>query len=118
MTSSKNLSLWLVFPHQLVDQLPEGVETVAVMEEPLFFQQYAFHKQKLVFQRATMRCYADVLRKRGLDVRYVACEGKAVDLSVWVKQWGEEGFSEFQLYRWERDWESVKYCSDRCRKSV
>jgi hypothetical protein len=51
-------------------------------------------------------------------VRYFGCEGKAVDLSVWVKQWGEEGFSEFQLYRWERDWESVKYCSDRCRKSV
>ncbi|MFN4784761.1 MAG: DUF2256 domain-containing protein [Bacteroidota bacterium] len=20
--------------------------------------------------------------------------------------------------KWERDWESVKYCSDRCRKSV
>ena len=43
MTSSQNLSLWLVFPHQLFDQLPEGVETVAVMEEPLFFEQYVFH---------------------------------------------------------------------------
>ena len=74
------------------------------MEEPLFFQQYAFHKQKLVFHRATMRCYADGLRKRGLDVRYLGCEGKAVDLSVWVKQWGDEGFSEFQLYRPEDDW--------------
>ena len=39
MTLSQKLSLWLVFPHQLFDQLPEGVETVAVMEEPLFFQQ-------------------------------------------------------------------------------
>jgi deoxyribodipyrimidine photolyase-related protein len=104
VTSSLKTSLWLVFPHQLFDQLPEGVETVAVMEEPLFFQQYAFHKQKLVFHRATMRCYADGLRQRGLDVRYFGCEGKAVDLSVWVKQWGEEGFSEFQLYRPEDDW--------------
>jgi deoxyribodipyrimidine photolyase-related protein len=63
VTSTLKTSLWLVFPHQLFDQLPEGVETVAVMEDPLFFQQYAFHKQKLVFHRATMRCYADGLRQ-------------------------------------------------------
>jgi len=104
VTSSKNLFLWLVFPHQLFDQLPEGVETVAVMEEPLFFKQYEFHKQKLVFHRATMRCYADGLRQSGLEVRYFACEGKAVDLSVWVKQLGDEGFSEFHMYRLEDDW--------------
>lgn len=99
MTSSKNLSLWLVFPHQLFDQLPEGVETVAVMEEPLFFQQYAFHKQKLVFHRATMRCYADRLQKRGYSVRYFGCDNGLVDIGEYVKIWLEEGVSEFQLYR-------------------
>jgi hypothetical protein len=69
VTSSKNLSLWLVFPHQLFDQLPEGVVSVAVMEEQLFFNQYAFHKQKLVFHRATgantVRVYNPV--KNGLE---------------------------------------------------
>lgn len=77
---------------------------MAVMEEPLFFQQYAFHKQKLVFHRAAMRFYADALQQRGLDVRYFACEGKALDLSEFVKRWSDEGFSEFQLYRPEDDW--------------
>lgn len=57
-----------------------------------------------MFHRATMRCYADGLRQRGLDVRYFACEGKALDLSEFVKRWSDEGFSEFQLYRPEDDW--------------
>ena len=35
MTSTLKTSLWLIFPHQLFDQLPEGVETVAMMEEPM-----------------------------------------------------------------------------------
>jgi len=52
VTSTLKTSLWLVFPHQLFDQLPSGVETVVIVEEALFFHQYAFHKQKLVFHRA------------------------------------------------------------------
>jgi hypothetical protein len=46
VTSTLKTSLWLVFPHQLFDQLPSGVETVAIVEEALFFHQYAFHKPK------------------------------------------------------------------------
>lgn len=104
MTSSQNSSLWLVFPHQLFDRLPEGVDAVAVVEESLFFHQYAFHKQKLIFHRATMRCYADRLQKRGYSVRYFGCDDGPVDIGECVRIWFEKGVSEFQLYRLEDDW--------------
>ncbi len=104
MTSNLNASLWLIFPHQLFDQLPSGVETVAVVEDALFFHQYAFHKQKLVFHRATMRCYADRLRKRGLAVRYLGVEKGAVEIDACVRAWSEEGIAQIGLYRPEDDW--------------
>lgn len=78
--------------------------SVAVMEEQLFFNQYVFHKQKLVFHRATMRCYADRLQKRGYSVRYFGCDSGQVDIGECVKICFAEGVSEFQLYRPEDDW--------------
>jgi deoxyribodipyrimidine photolyase-related protein len=104
VTSTLKTSLWLVFPHQLFDQLPSGVETVAIVEEALFFHQYAFHKQKLVFHRATMRCYADGLSKRGLTVRYMGAEDGAVELDACVGAWSAEGITQLGLYRPEDDW--------------
>lgn len=104
MTSTLKTSLWLVFPHQLFDQLPSGVETVAIVEEALFFHQYAFHKQKLVFHRATMRFYADGLRARGLTVRYLGAEDGEVEMDACVRAWSEEGITQLGLYRPEDDW--------------
>lgn len=104
MTSTLKTSLWLVFPHQLFDQLPSWVETVAIVEEALFFHQYAFHKQKLVFHRATMRCYADGMRQRGLTVRYLGVENGAVEIDAYVRAWSEEGITQLGLYRPEDDW--------------
>jgi deoxyribodipyrimidine photolyase-related protein len=117
VTSFSTTSLWLVFPHQLFDQLPKGVDSVAVIEDALFFHQYAFHKQKLAFHRASMRCYADQLHRKGLTVRYLACEGDALTPADWVKRLGDEGFLSLHLYRPEDDWltqrlrEAAKSCS-------
>jgi deoxyribodipyrimidine photolyase-related protein len=50
----------LVYPHQLFWPHPaaEGAELVFLVEDPLFFRQYAFHKQKRMLHRATMKRYA------------------------------------------------------------
>jgi deoxyribodipyrimidine photolyase-related protein len=64
----------LVFPHQLFAsnaQLATTVERVCLIEDPLFFLQYRFHKQKLVLHRASMQFHADYLRQRGSIVDYV-----------------------------------------------
>ena len=50
----------LIYPHQLFADHPTktGADTVFLVEDPLFFRQYPFHKQKLMLHRASMRRYA------------------------------------------------------------
>ncbi|HQR44231.1 MAG TPA: cryptochrome/photolyase family protein, partial [Gemmatales bacterium] len=61
----------LVFPHQLFEHHPalHQAEMVFVIEEPLFFTQYAFHRQKLMLHRASMKRFAAGIRNK--PVRYV-----------------------------------------------
>ncbi len=58
----------LVLPHQLFDLHPAitGADRVVLVEEPLFFTQYAFHAQKLRFHRETMTRYRDRLLAQGV----------------------------------------------------
>lgn len=63
----------LVFPHQLFASNPAIVKTrpIYLVEENLFFLQYKFHKQKLVFHRSSMKTYQHDLESRGFNVEYV-----------------------------------------------
>jgi (6-4)DNA photolyase len=66
----------LVLPHQLfVEHLdvPRGTVHVLV-EHDLMFRQYPFHAQKLVLHRASMRRFADRLRREGHDVEVVGTD--------------------------------------------
>lgn len=67
-------SISLIFPHQLFKESPifETNAPVYLVEEYLFFRQYPFHKQKIAFHRATMKRYADFLRKeKNYEVHYI-----------------------------------------------
>jgi deoxyribodipyrimidine photolyase-related protein len=71
VTSSRPVRL--VFPHQLFLahlEAPPGTRFVLV-EDDLLFRQYAFHAQKLVLHRASMRRFATRLREAGFDVGVV-----------------------------------------------
>lgn len=63
----------IIFPHQLFELNPlldiEG--DVYLIEEFLFFRHYNFHKQKIAFHRATMKCYQQYLQKKGENVHYI-----------------------------------------------
>ncbi len=50
----------LIYPHQLFHAHPAatGADVVFIVEDPLFFRQYAFHRQKLILHRATMKRFA------------------------------------------------------------
>ena len=64
----------LIYPHQLFDPHPAlgGAKAAVLVEEPLLFKQYAFHKQKLLFHRATMKRYAArISAARKLTVHYI-----------------------------------------------
>ncbi len=76
----KNLNL--IFPHQLFADSPllENGDLILLVEEYLFFRQYAFHKQKLVFHRASMKAYAEYLLKQGRQVQYVEAHEEIADV--------------------------------------
>jgi deoxyribodipyrimidine photolyase-related protein len=70
----------LVYPHQLFrsEYIPSDTELIFLVEDPLFFgndRKYPvhFHKQKIVFHRASMQRYVEeVLWPAGFEVEYIA----------------------------------------------
>ncbi|MFM6915272.1 MAG: cryptochrome/photolyase family protein, partial [Aquirufa sp.] len=66
------MSAFLIFPHQLFEEaLAQEADVFYLVEADLFFKQYAFHKQKILFHRASMRAFADRLRAAGKTVEYI-----------------------------------------------
>jgi len=67
------MQVQLVFPHQLFDQSELGPDGGAIylIESDLFFLQYQFHQQKILFHRATMKYYAAQLAQKGCDFHYI-----------------------------------------------
>lgn len=63
----------LVFPHQLFEQHPAfaEVQTFWLIEDDLFFMRLPFHRKKLAYHRASMSYYAEKLRSKGFEVRYI-----------------------------------------------
>jgi deoxyribodipyrimidine photolyase-related protein len=63
----------VVFPNQLFAASPVLAEARAVLllEHPHFFRAFRFHQKKLLFHRASMKAYADVLTQKGYEVHYV-----------------------------------------------
>lgn len=63
----------LVFPHQLFEtsELINQCTTFILLEEELFFRQYAFHKSKLVFHTASMKAYSNYLLALDKEVIYI-----------------------------------------------
>ena len=59
-------AIGLIFPHQLFEEnpLPAQVDELYLIEERLFFIQYPFHRQKLVWHRATMKSHEEYLIKK------------------------------------------------------
>jgi len=75
----------LVFPHQLFAehlQAPAGTVFVLI-EDDLFFRQYAFHAQKLVLHRASMRRFASRLREAGYVVHCVDTDAHRASGERW-----------------------------------
>jgi deoxyribodipyrimidine photolyase-related protein len=66
----------LIYPHQLfriseTDAL-KGGRPVVLIEEPLFFTQFRFHKKKLILHRASMQAYKKYLETNGYEVTYLS----------------------------------------------
>ena len=76
----------LLFPHQLFQQheIFEICDTIYLIEEFLFFKQYAFHKQKIAFHRASMKALHAQLSDQELSVQYVDSQLDHSDIRVFI----------------------------------
>lgn len=76
---------FLIYPHQLFTDVRNlaGHDIAVLIEEPLFFSEFQFHKQKLVLHRASMKAYEDYLQKQGISTLYVEFHsiGKTTDIA-------------------------------------
>jgi len=73
----------IIFPNQLFEWLPFSgdvhsaenqlpiVNQIILVENELFFNQFKFHKIKLVLHRSTLKFYSDFLIKNGFNVEYI-----------------------------------------------
>ncbi|NAS12131.1 cryptochrome/photolyase family protein [Poritiphilus flavus] len=83
----------LIFPHQLFKDNPllANGHQFYLVEEWLFFRQYAFHKQKLAFHRMSMRYYAEYLKETGASVQYVEAREEISDVRKLIPFLKENG---------------------------
>lgn len=78
----------IIFPHQLFNQHPaiQPGRVCYLVEETLFFTQYKFHKQKIVFHRASMKAYCKFLLARQMNVEYVEATGNCADIRILLEE--------------------------------
>ena len=83
----------LVFPNQLFQINPalSKHRKVYLVEEWLFFNQFNFHKHKLVLHRASMRFYKNWLEKQGFLVEYIDAFTKESDCRILIKKIATNG---------------------------
>lgn len=85
----------LIFPHQLFEDhiLIQNGHPVYLVEEYLFFRHYKFHKQKIAFHRATMKCFESHLTSLGVDVIYISSENIKSDIRELIPSLSKENIS-------------------------
>lgn len=93
-------NILLLFPHQLFKavELVKQADAVYLVEEYLFFNQYKFHKQKLVLHRASMKYYAHYLETQGIAVNYVEATAPQSDVRILISELKQEANSCIHFY--------------------
>lgn len=96
----------LVFPHQLFEKNPclAKERKVILAEETLFYNQYRFHKQKLVFHRASMKFYENYLQKKGFNVEYIDAQNPLTDIRELLPELQNRGISEIHFTEVTDNW--------------
>ncbi len=98
-------NVFLIFPHQLFwAHLEEPVGSVFyIIEDPLYFSQYQFHKQKLVLHRASMKYFQASLIKQGFQVHYWDLQ-QLENYNNLVNDLIKRGIKEICYYNTTDDW--------------
>ena len=96
----------LIFPHQLFEKHPAISKSrkVILVEEQLFFKQFAFHKQKIAFHRATMKFYANFLADREIQTEYINAQHSSADVRILIDALGKQDIDAIHYAEVSDDW--------------
>lgn len=99
-------SIHIIFPHQLFKNsaVIDKVDELILVEEYLFFNQYKFHQQKIVFHRASMKAYEAFLIKKGKKVRYIEAINESNDIRKLLPKLSKEGVSKIHIINPTDNW--------------
>lgn len=66
------MKVFLLFPIHLFKNIDDydDYDDIFLVEDPLYFTEYKFHKLKLAFHRATMKKHEDYLKDKKFNVKY------------------------------------------------
>jgi deoxyribodipyrimidine photolyase-related protein len=100
------MNIGLLFPHQLFEKNPllSDCDTIYMVEEFLFFNQYNFHKQKLVFHRASMKNYERFLLSKNIKVVYIEANQAISDIRTLIPYLKSIGISSIQYIDTTDNW--------------
>ena len=103
-------SINIIFPNQLFEKsfLTENSNTTYLIEEYLFFKQYNFHKQKILFHRDSMKNYYEFLINKGLKVNYINSIDNHSDIREFLK---DTKADQINIYYPEDNWLEKRICS-------
>jgi deoxyribodipyrimidine photolyase-related protein len=103
-------SISLIFPHQLFEEHPalDFNRVVYLVEEYLFFKQYKFHKQKLLFHRSSMKFYQDYLSSKKYKVIYIESNNELSDIRKLIPSFKQNGIKEIHIADVADNWLSKR----------
>ena len=91
---------FIVFPNQLFKETiyADSDFQIFLVEEDLFFKQYNFHKQKILFHRSSMKFYQEYLLKKGFNVQYVNSYDNESDIIELIRKINNLNYTKIEIY--------------------
>ena len=114
--------IFLIFPHQLFEIKDQfsNIKYVALIEDSLFFGcdsqwKNKFHCQKIIFHKATMDYYQEVLKKHGLNVIHIKHkrESRTEENLNYLKEKGFNHFITYESFDWSLEKRIKNFSSEK-----
>ena len=110
-------TVFLLFPNQLFKdvEILKNYNEVWLIEEYLFFNQYKFHKQKILLHRASMKYYESYLQKNNINVKYIESIQAENNIQIFIEQLQFKETTKIDIYDVCDDWLNQRI-SENCLK--
>ena len=109
------MDISIIFPNQIFEKskLLDESTKIYLIEEYLFFNQFKFHKQKILFHRMTMKSYERFLQKNSFDIKYIDSTEKFSDIRSFIENL-DSNINSIKIYDPVDNWLS-KRIIDTCK---